>query len=166
MLNINNSMTQTELLQELTNNCRYDKMIRPPGETNSTDPIHVYTRAYIYTIKSNMAKTLQFDVHIMLQFRYLDNRLKFSNIAPYLTQIHGGKFAHDLIWTPTVYVSNEPSSAIMGSGVKDILVSIDPSGMVILNTRLQATLNCGLRLEKFPFDVQECPLIFESCRML
>ena len=77
----------------------------------------------------------QFDVHIMLQFRYLDNRLKFSNIAPYLIQIHGGKFAHDLIWTPTVYVSNEPSSAIMGSGVKDILVSIDPSGMVILNTR-------------------------------
>ncbi|KOX68996.1 Transducin beta-like protein 3 [Melipona quadrifasciata] len=143
-------------------NCQVAQMIRPPGESNSTDPIHVYTKAYIYTIKSNMAKTLQFDVHMMLQFSYLDNRLKFSNIAPYFTQIHGGKFAHDLIWTPTVYVSNEPSSAIMGSGVKDILVSIDPSGMVILNTRLQATLNCGLRLEKFPFDVQECPLIFES----
>lgn len=51
-------MTQTELLQELTNNCRYDKMTRPPGEINSTDPINVYTRAYIYTIRSNMAKTL------------------------------------------------------------------------------------------------------------
>lgn len=71
----------------------------------------------------------------MLQFRYLDNRLKFSNIAPYLNQLNGGQFAHDLIWTPTVYVSNEPSSAIMGNSVKDILVSIDPSGMVILNTR-------------------------------
>lgn len=72
---------------------------------------------------------------MMLQFRYLDNRLKFSNIAPYLNQLYGGQFAHDLIWTPTVYVSNEPSSAIMGNSVKDILVSIDPSGMVILNTR-------------------------------
>lgn len=51
-------MTQTELLQELTNNCRYDKMTRPPGEINSTDPINVYARAYIYTIRSNMAKTL------------------------------------------------------------------------------------------------------------
>ena len=78
----------------------------------------------------------------MLQFRYLDNRLKFSNIAPYLTQIYGGKFVHDLIWTPIVYVSNEPSSAIMASGVKDILISIDPSGMVILNTRfVNKTLN-------------------------
>lgn len=35
-----------------------------------------------------------------------------------------------------------------------------------LNFRLEATLNCGLRLEKFPFDVQECPLIFESCKLL
>ncbi|CAK9822021.1 pH-sensitive chloride channel 2 [Anthophora retusa] len=162
MLSNSSSMTQTELLQELTNDCRYDKMIRPPGEINSTNPIAVYTRAYIYTIKSNMAKTLQFDVHMMLQFRYLDKRLEFSNITPYFNQIYGGQSAHDLIWTPSVYVSNEPSSAIIGNSVKDILISIDPSGMVILNTRLQATLNCGLRLEKFPFDVQECPLVFES----
>jgi hypothetical protein len=33
------------------------------------------------------------------------------------------------------------------------------------NFRLEATLNCGLRLEKFPFDVQECPLVFESCTL-
>lgn len=26
-------------------------------------------------------------------------------------------------------------------------------------------MNCALRLEKFPFDVQECPLIFESCKL-
>ncbi|XP_011139596.1 gamma-aminobutyric acid receptor subunit beta-1 isoform X2 [Harpegnathos saltator] len=156
------SMTQTELLQELANECRYDKMVRPPGVMNATDPIKIYTKAFIYTIKSNMAKTLQFDVHLMLQFRYLDKRLKFSDIAPYLTQIYGGQSAHDLIWTPTVYVANERTSAVMGSGVKDLLISINPQGMVMLNTRLEATMNCGLRLEKFPFDVQECPLVFES----
>lgn len=58
MLGSSSSMTQTEFLQELTNDCRYDKLTRPPGEMNSTDPVNVYTRAYIYTIKSNMAKTL------------------------------------------------------------------------------------------------------------
>ncbi|KAL6422586.1 hypothetical protein ACFW04_010671 [Cataglyphis niger] len=156
------SMTQTELLQELANECRYDKMVRPPGVINATDPIRIYTKAFVYTIKSNMAKTLQFDVHLMLQFRYLDKRLKFSDIAPYMTQIYGGQNAHALIWTPTVYVANERTSAVMGSGVKDLLISINPYGMVILNTRLEATLNCGLHLEKFPFDVQECPLVFES----
>ncbi|XP_011874287.1 PREDICTED: glycine receptor subunit alpha-3-like isoform X5 [Vollenhovia emeryi] len=156
------SMTQTELLQELANECRYDKMVRPPGVINETDPIRIYTRASIYTIKSNMAKTLQFDVHLMLQFRYLDKRLKFANIAPYLTQIYGGQNAHELIWTPTVYVANERTSAVMGNGVKDLLISISSHGMVMLNTRLETTLNCGLRLEKFPFDVQECPLVFES----
>lgn len=57
-LSNSSSMTQTELLQELTNDCRYDKMARPSGESNITNPITVYTRAYIYTIKSNMVKTL------------------------------------------------------------------------------------------------------------
>jgi len=52
------SMTQTELLQELANECRYDKMVRPPGVINETDPIRIYTKAFIYTIRSNMAKTL------------------------------------------------------------------------------------------------------------
>lgn len=77
----------------------------------------------------------QFDVHMMLQFRYLDTRLEFLEIAPHLNQIYGGKSAHDLIWTPTVYVTNERSSAIMGNSVKDLLISIDPSGMIVLNTR-------------------------------
>ncbi|XP_018044225.1 PREDICTED: glycine receptor subunit alpha-3-like [Atta colombica] len=156
------SMTQTELLQELTNECRYDKIVRPPGVINETDPIRIYTKAFIYTITSNMAKTLRFDVHLMMQFRYLDKRLKFTDIAPYLTQIYGGQNAHKLIWTPTVYIANERTSAVMGNGVKDLLISISSYGMVILNTRLETTLNCGLRLEKFPFDIQECPLVFES----
>ncbi|XP_011503743.1 PREDICTED: glycine receptor subunit alpha-2-like [Ceratosolen solmsi marchali] len=155
-------LTQLELLQELTKECRYDKMVRPMGELSERNPVRVWSRAYIYTIKSNMAKTLQFDVHMMLQFRYLDNRLRFEDIAPHQNQIFGGQSAHDLIWTPSVYVANERSSVIMGNTVKDLLISIDPSGMVILNTRLEAILNCGLRLEKFPFDVQECPLVFES----
>ena len=74
---------------------------------------------------------------MMLQFRYLDKRLRFNDIAPHKNQIFGGQTAHDLIWTPSVYVANERSSAIMGNGVKDLLISIDPSGMVILNTRLE-----------------------------
>jgi len=71
----------------------------------------------------------------MMQFRYLDKRLKFADIAPYLTQIYGGQNAHELIWTPTVYVANERTSAVMGNGVKDLLISISSYGMVILNTR-------------------------------
>lgn len=77
----------------------------------------------------------QFDVHLMLQFRYLDKRLKFADIAPYMNQIYGGQNAHELIWTPTVYVANDRKSAVMGNTVKDLLISISPYGMVILNTR-------------------------------
>lgn len=72
---------------------------------------------------------------MMLQFRYLDARLRFSEIAPHLSQIQGGQFTRDLIWTPTVYASNEGSSAVIGNSAKDLLISIDPSGMVTMNTR-------------------------------
>lgn len=57
-MKIAGSVTQTELLQELTHDCRYDKMARPPGQNYSSDPIKVYTRVYIYILRSNMAKTL------------------------------------------------------------------------------------------------------------
>lgn len=52
-----------------------------------------------------------------------------------MTQIYGGQNAHALIWTPTVYVAKERTSAVMGSGVKDLLISISSHGTVILNTR-------------------------------
>lgn len=71
----------------------------------------------------------------MLQFRYLDSRLKFEDIAPHQNQIYGSQAAYDLIWTPSVYVANERSSVLMSNSVKDLLISIDPSGMVVLNTR-------------------------------
>lgn len=71
MLSNSSSMTQTELLQELTNDCRYDKMTRPPGEINSINPINVYTKAYIYTIKSNMAKTLVACIIIIFYIYYI-----------------------------------------------------------------------------------------------
>lgn len=80
----------------------------------------------------------QFDVHMMLQFRYVDIRLRFDKIAPKWNQIYGGQSAYNLIWTPSVYMKNERSSVIMGKEVKDLLISIDPSGMVILNTRLRS----------------------------
>lgn len=57
-LNVTPTITQTDLLQELTKDCRYDKLQRPPGEISRNDPVKVSCRAYIYTIKSNMAKTL------------------------------------------------------------------------------------------------------------
>lgn len=69
-VNIANTLTQKELLHELTNDCRYDKMVRPPGEINASDPIHVVCRANIYTIKSNMAKTLVIFQDFYYVFKY------------------------------------------------------------------------------------------------
>lgn len=71
------ALTQTELLIELTNECRYDKMVRPPGEKNDTEPILVAARAYVYTIQSNTAKTL---VISHSSFLFLHIYVLFSNL--------------------------------------------------------------------------------------
>lgn len=79
-LNSVSSLTQTELLQELTNECRYDKMVRPPGENNASDPIVVASRAYIYAIQSNMAKTLV--MHFLLHIYNIPHTHAVTHMDP------------------------------------------------------------------------------------
>lgn len=43
-----------------------------------------------------------------------------------------------------------------------MLTSIEPDGTVIISTRIQATLYCGMDLRKFPFDQQQCATVIES----
>lgn len=45
-----------------------------------------------------------------------------------------------------------------------VLASVSPDGTVIISSRIQASLNCWMNLQMYPFDVQKCRTIFESCK--
>ena len=72
---------------------------------------------------------------MLLQFRYIDPRLKFSHISN-ITQISGGQSVYNAIWNPIVYVANEWNSVMKSDNARDILIRIDPSGKVVMTTRL------------------------------
>lgn len=135
------------------------------NEKNEQLPVDVYARAYVYFIQNLEAHDLQFKIHLLLQFRYVDPRLVFREVAPSRTSpVMGEASLRESIWVPHVFLSNERSSSIMGTMEKDILTSISPDGTVIVSSRVQAQLYCWMNLQKFPFDQQNCKSTLESCK--
>ncbi|XP_065364609.1 pH-sensitive chloride channel 2-like [Calliphora vicina] len=160
-------LTQTQLINRLTAPCRYDRLERPQivenGTTNSEAPVDVHVRVYIYVLQNLDSSDLQFKMHGLIQMRYNDPRLAFSKYAPSRTQsILGESSLRGLIWVPHIFLANEHDSSVLGTNEKDILTAISPNGTVIISSRVQATLYCWMKLQKFPFDEQFCPTVLES----
>ncbi|XP_037048239.1 pH-sensitive chloride channel 2-like isoform X2 [Bradysia coprophila] len=159
------SLSQTQLIKRLTHGCRYDRLERPItfGVNGTRQPINIWTRAYVYFMQNLEAHDLQFKLHTLLQFRYVDPRLVFKEVAPKRKEpIMGEQSLRDALWVPHIFLANERSSSILGTAEKDVLTSISPDGTVIISTRIQASLHCWMNLQKFPFDEQTCHTIFES----
>ncbi|XP_013103747.2 pH-sensitive chloride channel 2 [Stomoxys calcitrans] len=159
-------LTQTQLINRLTATCRYDRLERPYVVANGTivnSPLDVYARVYIYVLQNLDSSDLQFKMHGLLQLRFQDPRLAFDKYAPGRTKsILGESSLRDVIWVPHIFLANEHDSSVLGTSEKDVLTSISPNGTVIISSRIQATLYCWMKLQKFPFDEQYCPTIFES----
>lgn len=149
----------SELLAALTDPCRYDKLELP-----SDKKVAVYLRVYIYFLQNQEAHDLQFQLHALVQMRYIDPRLKFSLLAPSHRAALVGTDVRDLIWVPHLFLANEKSSSVLGTHDKDTLTSIASDGTVIVSERIEASLHCWMELSKFPFDSQECHAVFESCK--
>ncbi|XP_032594925.1 pH-sensitive chloride channel 2 isoform X2 [Drosophila grimshawi] len=159
------SLSQTQLIDRLTHDCRYDRLERPTTytEAGARLPVDVYMRAYIYFMQNLEAHDLQFKIYALLQMRFLDPRLNFRNVSPKRLQpILGEQQLRDSIWLPHIFLANERDSSILGTTEKDILTSISPDGTVIVSWRIKATLYCWLNLKKFPFDEQHCSTVLES----
>lgn len=160
------NLTQTQLINRLTASCRYDRLERPyemKNGTHTNTPVSVYVRVYIYVLQNLETSDLQFKTHGLIQMRYSDPRLAFEKLAPSRTQpIMGESVLRSLIWVPHIFLANEHDSSVQGTNEKDILTAISPNGTVIISSRIQATLYCWMKLQKFPFDEQFCPTVLES----
>ncbi|XP_058974514.1 pH-sensitive chloride channel 2-like [Musca domestica] len=159
-------LTQTQLINRLTASCRYDRLERPNVMENGSivdAPLDVFVRVYIYVLQNLDSSDLQFKMHGLVQLRYKDPRLAFDEYAPNRKQsILGESKLRELIWVPHIFLANEHDSSVLGTSEKDILTSINPDGTVITSSRIQATLYCWMKLQKFPFDEQYCPTVLES----
>ncbi|KDR18837.1 glycine receptor subunit alpha-1-like isoform X1 [Zootermopsis nevadensis] len=157
---LRNLSARSELLDELVAPCRYDQWALPTG--NRTGPLNVGVRMHVYFLGAIEAQSLQFTAHIILRLRWVDQRLEYRGFAPDVPLIVREGYPRISLWTPHVYLVNEQESVVMGSDRKDVLLTVEPDGTVVLSTRMKVTLFCLMNLQKFPFDEQQCPLVLES----
>ncbi|XP_019880945.1 pH-sensitive chloride channel 2 isoform X2 [Aethina tumida] len=149
-------LTQEEFSNKLTDSCRYDRLIKP----TTKKALDVNIRIDVRHIES--ADQLQFKSHMLVQLRYRDHRLAYNLLSPKRTFLLGEEALRDKIWVPHIIIKNERNSALMGLDGKDVFVSISPEGDVLYSYRMTSTFYCWMNLQKFPFDVQICELIWVS----
>lgn len=51
------------------------------------------------------------------------------------TQPYASPRSRNSLWTPHVYLVNEQESVVMGADKKDILLTVEPDGTVVLSSR-------------------------------
>lgn len=149
-------LTQEEFTSKLTDSCRYDRLIKPI--TNG--PLQVYLQVDMRHIEN--IDQLQFKTHLLVQLRYVDNRLRYEHLSPNRGFILGEEPLRSRIWVPHLIVRNEKDTSLMGMDRKDVFVSVSPTGNVIYSYRMTATFYCWMNLQKFPFDSQICEIMWVS----
>ncbi|KAF5282474.1 hypothetical protein FQR65_LT14282 [Abscondita terminalis] len=149
-------LTVNQFVTKLTHECRYDRVTRPP----MTGPFNVTVQIDIMHIEA--VEQLQFKTHMLMQYRYIDYRLKYKEISPKRGVMLGEDLLRKKIWVPHIVLTNERENSIMGLEGNDQFVSISPEGEIIYSYRMTATIYCWMDLKKFPFDAQECHLEFRS----
>lgn len=172
-------LTQNQFSLILTNDCRYDKLTKP----HSDGPLKVGLQIHVRHIEAiehlvslpslilnknvyNIFHILQqIKVHILVQYSYVDERLKYDTLSPNRGHMLGEDVLKNRIWVPHVILGSERDSSIMGLEGKDVFVLISPQGHVIYSYRMSGIIYCWMDLKKFPFDIQTCSLSFESCKL-
>lgn len=149
-------LTQEQFINKLTEPCRYDKLIKP----KTKGPLDVYLQVDLRHVEA--IDSYQFKAHMVLQYSYRDHRLDFKDIAADRETIMGQEILRDKIWVPHVIVRNEKDTSLMGSDGKDIFVTISPTGNVTYSYRMTLSFYCWMNLQKFPFDIQICSIVWNS----
>ncbi|XP_066261820.1 pH-sensitive chloride channel 2-like [Euwallacea similis] len=149
-------LTQEEFLSRLTDSCRYDHVARPPSDL----PLQVTFQIDVQHIES--VDNRQFKSHLLVQLHFRDNRLNFVDLSPNRGAIVGQEMVKAQIFVPHLFIKNEKQSSLMGLDKNDVIVKITPHGDVTYSYRMITTFYCSMDLRKFPFDHQQCELIWAS----
>lgn len=154
-------MSRGQLVRYLTSRERYNKHIRPlEGEGR----LNVSARSYIYLAQTNEGRLhLELRLTMKQELGFVDPRLRYAELSPGTWELAGDADLLHALWTPHVFLANEQRSTLLGSGPDhDVMVRVRPDGHVLFVTRFTVSVVCSMKVGRFPFDQQECPLYLES----
>uniref|UniRef100_A0A146MFT2 Gamma-aminobutyric acid receptor subunit beta-3 n=2 Tax=Lygus hesperus TaxID=30085 RepID=A0A146MFT2_LYGHE len=158
---LSDDANEMETFFYLTEPCRYQKFNRAPSVPGQ--PLKIYLRAFIYYLRAYSIQN-EVDMLTLLELSWTDSRLAYSSVNTNVTAIRGEKnLFSDRMWLPHTHMLNERMLDVLGFARKDNLINISPSGGVMFTVRTRQTLGCvPVNTEWFPFDRQQCEMIFNS----
>ncbi|CAD6197468.1 unnamed protein product [Caenorhabditis auriculariae] len=140
----------TKILEKLGN---YNRNAYP--NQDSETPTLVDIQMYIEGMSSFHAQSMDFQVDIYFQQKWIDKRLVHNNTKRIL--IKDTKL-FDLIWHPDIYFANARTAAFHDVTQPNFLVWIYGNGTVWYDCRISMTVLCMQNLARYPLDSQGCGL--------
>ncbi|XP_074640095.1 glycine receptor subunit alpha-2-like [Tubulanus polymorphus] len=135
----------------------YDKLQSPHKDRSTNVQIGIYINSF-YAINE---QTMDYTLNLYLRRSWVDPRLKFTP-RDGKDMIKLPHSALEKIWTPDTFFRNEKSGKWHDITVPNVLLRLYSDGKIWYAVKLTVTLSCAMRLQKFPFDTQTCPVLIES----
>ncbi|EYC08414.1 hypothetical protein Y032_0066g3750 [Ancylostoma ceylanicum] len=137
----------------IANGPYYNRNAYPNQELDK--PTIVYIQMYIEGMSSFRAQSMDFQVDIYFQEKWIDPRLMHNNTKRILLK---DPHLFKLIWHPDIYFANARTAEFHDVTQPNFLVWIYPNGTVWYDCRISLTVLCMQNLARYPLDSQSCAL--------
>ncbi|CAI2338021.1 unnamed protein product [Caenorhabditis sp. 36 PRJEB53466] len=140
----------TKILKRLGN---YNRNAYPLLDED--EPTYVDIQMYIEGMSSFHAQSMDFQVDIYFQEKWIDHRLQHNNTKRILVK---DPKLFGLLWHPDLYFANARTANFHDVTQPNFLVWIYPNGTVWYDCRISLTVLCMQDLARYPLDSQNCGL--------
>ncbi|KAG1699838.1 Glycine receptor subunit alphaZ1 [Nymphon striatum] len=149
-----------ELTQKIIEN--YSRFKEQPNFSKGI-PTTVTVTLFIYSFDSVNPSDMEFQVNGFLWQEWQDERLAYDQCRFPMNSNFQELSALKYIWGPKLYFVNGKDGRIHQMSSPNLNFEIYPNGHIFYSMRITMTLACSMDFTSYPFDIQKCPIMIESC---
>uniref|UniRef100_A0A915KQ31 Uncharacterized protein n=1 Tax=Romanomermis culicivorax TaxID=13658 RepID=A0A915KQ31_ROMCU len=139
-----------------------EKLVDTVAKGDEENGVLVSVEIHVQDVSSLNEITSDFEIDILFSQLWHDPNLSFRHLNACKKNITmEPQRVHD-IWTPNTCIFNSKHSKVHSSPTDNIMFILYENGTIWINYRMSVKAPCNLDLRSFPFDVQQCELVFES----
>lgn len=105
-----------------------------------------------------------YTLNMYIRQRWTDRRLANDKFAE-----PNGILINDKIeetWLPDLFIKNDKVSKKSDITSLNAFLRVNEDGKLVYSMRVTSTIACAMHLSRYPFDVQKCNMLFESCEYI
>ncbi|XP_059152854.1 glycine receptor subunit alpha-2-like [Physella acuta] len=152
-------LPRQDVLQILIENSTYNPRISPDYEQDHATTVDV--QIYVLSIDTVSEQSMDYSMNIYLRQRWVDPRLQFMNYSK-ATWLEIDIKLMSMIWVPDTFFRNEKKGEFHIVTVPNKLMHLYRNGTIYYSMRLSVLLSCHMKLQKYPLDIQRCPIKIAS----